>query len=107
MRRAGLLACALVLAVAGAAAAHTTFSGVVKDVNEGARIIVLHDGTVVQLDNQTVILVDNQPVHLARVTPGNTVVVERGEAAAASPRTTEPWLARLLDSETMRQLQTP
>jgi ferric-dicitrate binding protein FerR (iron transport regulator) len=107
MRRAGLLAGAFVLALAGAAAAHTTISGVVKDVNEGARIIVLKDGRVVQLDNQTVILVDNRPVQLAGVTTGKTVVVERGEAVAASPRTAEPWLARILESETIREMQVP
>jgi hypothetical protein len=107
MRRAGLLACALVLSLAGAAAAHTTISGVVKDVNEGAHIIVLQDGRVVQLDNQTVILVDNRPVQLAGVTTGDTVVVERGKAVAASPRTAEPWLARILESETIREMQVP
>lgn len=106
MRRAGLLACVLALALTGPATAHTTISGVVKDVDEGARIIVLQDGRVVQLDNQTVILVDNRPVQLAMVTTGDTVVVRR-EEAAASPGRAEPWPDRVPESEIMLQPQAP
>lgn len=107
MRRAGLLACVLALALTGPAAAHTTISGVVKDVNVGARIIVLQDGRVVQLDNQTVILVDNRPVQLAMVTTGDTVVVVREEDAAASPGRAEPRPDRVPESEIMLEPQAP
>lgn len=75
MRRVAIIVGVLALALAGAAAAHSTMSGVVKDVDGGTRVIVLDDGRVVKLNNRSVVLVGNRPVPLSALKPGTTVMV--------------------------------
>lgn len=110
IRRTGILACAVALALVSPALAVDTISGTVKHVDDTGRIIELTDGRIVHLgydiavdDPRTAaVLVDGRPVAVSEIRPGMYIVVPSSEpmvvsaprASATAPATvvTEPTI---------------
>jgi hypothetical protein len=114
------------------AAVEVPIDGTVARVDSGTQTIVLSDGRTIQTGPDTVVIVYDRPVQLARVSPGDTIVVQyrepvavddtvlvrytepagdtavvrRGEAAA-NPGRVEPWPPGIPESEMMMEPQAP
>jgi hypothetical protein len=73
-----LVAGALVLALAGAAAAQAVVTGTVTRVDQPAAVIVLQDGRMIRAPGGTV-LVNGQPVALPTIQPGSQVAMQNGQ----------------------------
>lgn len=84
----GLFAAFAILAsvAIGAASAEEVVTGIVKQVDPRAGVILLDDGRRVLITNGTQVLSNERPVELVALAPGSSVVVITPGAASASPR---------------------
>lgn len=110
IRRTGILACAVALALVSPALAVDTISGTVKHVDDTGRIIELTDGRIVHLgydiavdDPRTAaVLVDGRPVAVSEIRPGMYIVVPSEPMVVSAPRASATAPATVVTEPTIQ-----